>query len=561
MKKWLSLFLACMMTLCLAASALAEVPEYLNVDLVSEDGVWNYPMVKDKDITIRVVVSQASTQGNAEDIWYWEWIRQKLGVNIEVEQVQDRTEYKNIAFATGSLPDIMINMGVTASESVNYGAGEGMLLKIDEYIDSCMPNLKKVYDEHPDFKDAITAPDGHIYSLGNIGEEVNMSKLKRIFINQRWLEEAGLETPETLDEFIDMLRAFKARGENIIPMAGGYNATNPGMIILAAYGYVTDTASGMGIALRNGEVMFPYGDRELYGEYLRTMNTLYTEGLISHDYYTLDANTVRAAVAEDISGVYADTHYLAVPDTFSEWWAAKPLTSAFNDTPVWPSNTGHLSLGVWAISSETKYPEVCAALGDLFFNRYGAVYGLLGPMEGSEDLLGLMGGWFALETNGKYDGGYDFRDLYNDPQGIYGASAYTYRMKKVGALSGYALGITGNNMEQTVVEMAGHDFQMATEWDMTNPDAHYKAALEENMAPYCAPMYPPITFFTAEQTEQMTDLRSVINSYAESESAKFITGQRPLTDEELTKYFDGLDALGYQEYLQFYVDYYAENAE
>ena len=68
--------------------------------------------------------------------------------------------------------------------------------------------------------------------------------------------------------------------------------------------------------------------------------------------------------------------------------------------------------------------------------------------------------------------------------------------------------------------------------------------------------YPVIQSFTDEQNTAITDLSSVINAYIKENVAEFVTGKRAVTDEELTAYFDGLDAIGFQEYLQYYVDYY-----
>lgn len=65
-------------------------------------------------------------------------------------------------------------------------------------------------------------------------------------------------------------------------------------------------------------------------------------------------------------------------------------------------------------------------------------------------------------------------------------------------------------------------------------------------------------FFDSETNARVIELQSLINAYAESESAKFVTGARPLTEEELDQYFAGLDELGYQEYLGYYRDYYAD---
>ena len=66
--------------------------------------------------------------------------------------------------------------------------------------------------------------------------------------------------------------------------------------------------------------------------------------------------------------------------------------------------------------------------------------------------------------------------------------------------------------------------------------------------------YPNIIFFTSEETEAVMNLKSIIEDYVSSESAKFITGVRPLN--EIDNFFDELDVLGVQELLGYYKNYY-----
>ena len=81
--------------------------------------------------------------------------------------------------------------------------------------------------------------------------------------------------------------------------------------------------------------------------------------------------------------------------------------------------------------------------------------------------------------------------------------------------------------------------------------------METGLVPYVVETYPNNVFLDEATATAMTDLRVAFNEYATQEIAKFITGARPLTDDELTKYFDTMDSLGAQEYVQTYADYYA----
>ena len=49
-------------------------------------------------------------------------------------------------------------------------------------------------------------------------------------------------------------------------------------------------------------------------------------------------------------------------------------------------------------------------------------------------------------------------------------------------------------------------------------------------------------------------MKTAIDEYASQETAKFITGARPL--EDLDSYFDEIERLGAAEYVQVYQEYY-----
>ena len=64
----------------------------------------------------------------------------------------------------------------------------------------------------------------------------------------------------------------------------------------------------------------------------------------------------------------------------------------------------------------------------------------------------------------------------------------------------------------------------------------------------------PYIYFDVETTERIADLTQVINEYANTEFAKFVTGKRPLS--ELDAYFNEIERIGALELIQIYKDYY-----
>lgn len=546
MKKLWTALLALVLCLSLFTDAMAA-PDYIIND---GDGVTG-PITSEK-IEIDVVISQGAKQGNADEIWLWKYFEEVLNVKVNVEQVADGNEYRKLALASGDFPDIMINVGVTTSDIVTYGMDEGMFLKVDEYLDY-MPNLKAIYEEHPDYRAAIEAPDGHIYSIGGIADPNDETRNSQYHIQEKVLTELGLPVPTTLDEMVETMRAIKAAKPDMIPYSGSYDNSNPGLILWTALGVITSDAKGLSPALRNGEVIFPYGDREVYTEFLKTLNTLYTEDLMSHDFYTLTSTQVNAMIASNQGFVYTGAPWGCSPDIYMDWNAPKPLTSKLNDTMIWPANMGALTCNRWTINAETEYPEICCKLADFFFNKTGLVYGFYGPMTTETDILfDMTAGWYWDDATNWII----YPDLVNDTEGKYGGMENPYRQAKIMPFTGVHMGDYRTFFED-VAEHAKVDYRRV--WSYDSLDFRHYAGMVDNQKPYYVQGYPGNVFFDGATNERVVELKTLINSYVEAETAKFITGARALTEEELNKYFEELDKYGYQEYLQYYVDYYAAN--
>ena len=528
-----------------------DMPDYLNLD--SE-----LPIVKEGMAqTLVISVFQNAGWGDADKVWFWEYVRQEMNITPDITEVIDQAEYKSMTFASDSLPDVMIAMSLSPVELVKYGMGEQQLLEISQYInETLMPNLYAVYQKYPEFLDMITAPDGKLYALGNIGpdesiegcDEIDVGGIPRLFINQDWLKQAGVETPETLNDFLDLLRKFKTFGDDVIPLGGGNDAINPSVYILNALGYLGWDAYG--IAMRNDKPVIPYGDREAFGEFLKIMNTMYTEGLISQDYFSIDANTVRAQMAEGQIGVLAEPAYLSLPAEadYVKWWAVKPLTSDFNDTQQWIA-ANNISTGNFAVSSKTKVPELALRFADWFFDMtsYNTRLAWQGPGEGTDITYDMVKG-------ATYNG---IENIFPEVESGECASVWDYVTTRIAGFSGDLIGFSALRLKADS-RIGGHEElykgQDLNEETVTNGDLHYRWSVKENLYPYTKKGYPPIQFFTEEESIEMSDLSTVLQDTAKQEIAKFINGDRPLT--EIDDYFETLDGLGFQDYLQYYVDYY-----
>jgi hypothetical protein len=62
-----------------------------------------------------------------------------------------------------------------------------------------------------------------------------------------------------------------------------------------------------------------------------------------------------------------------------------------------------------------------------------------------------------------------------------------------------------------------------------------------------------------EQNIEITDLKTVLNSYISAESAKFATGIRPIS--EIDEFWEELKVMGIERYLEIYKEAYAPYME
>ena len=323
-----------------AASSETSVDEFawLNTE-------GTFPVVKEgTEKTLSIYVMQDQASGPIEDTWTYKFLTDQTNINLEFTSFypDNRDEFIALTLASGDMPDIIIGGKFTPSELVRYGEIEQQFIDLTPYInETYMPNLTALYEQYPEFKDIVTDGNGKTWSYGFIANPYDRGYIARAFINYEWLDQCKLEVPTTLDEFIDAMRAFKQAGLAKYPIGGSNVSAYPFTYIMNALGYAGPTGLANQICLRNGETVLPYADREVFGEFLKIANQLYTEGLIHPDFYTMDANTTKAIMAEGTGFIGESAPYSLVGDAHNDYWAAIPLTSEC--TTLTPSSTQPVS--------------------------------------------------------------------------------------------------------------------------------------------------------------------------------------------------------------------------
>ena len=205
---------------------------------------------------------------------------------------------------------------------------------------------------------------------------------------------------------------------------------------------------------------------EKYAEYIKLYHTLYSEGLLHPDKFTMDNAEARALYAERKVGVNTDFGpQLFDIDNFADYEMAKPLTSEWSKEPVVTSTLGYQKNLVF-ISADTEYPELCVRLLDYLYSDEGALYSHVGPAADSEDTLGVVQGYY-LNDKGEI--------VYKDIES--GTFATTFDLNKnVIRINNDVYGMDTRKAQMYQYEMLGAT-EPEQEFDHTNAPSHLKYQL------------------------------------------------------------------------------------
>jgi putative aldouronate transport system substrate-binding protein len=518
--------------------------DYLNVE--SE-----MPIAKQK-ITLTVVTDKDPSQGRADEIWFWKWAEKEMNIHFEVTDVEraNDAEKINLMFASNELPDIFFNVLTFTSVNVfQYGQKERQLLALNDLIDKYAPTIKEKFRQDPAARAQSACPDGNIYTLPGIDltSDENYTTY-RPFINGAWLKKLGLKMPETLDDFYNVLVAFRDKDPNgngqkdEIPISGRITTDlwyDVIPIISAAMGYVEP---GIKPCLKDGEAVL-FGASPLYGEYLKYMNRLFSEKLLDNDYFSNTTVQINAKGAAHRIGAHtAAAAFIVSIDDYLDYDSLPPLTSRWNNKKVWRESQNFIPFR-FAISRTCKYPEAAIRFADFFYSEKGSVYWYYGPPKGSPDTLGLIPGWIQNP-----DGSVSQDISQEELKKLNLDTSYDYLRKFVNAQGILSFG--SNNGMDVIERQMGKKMVR----DPSSLGGAFRVTMDRNVLPYYQPLYP-VVYFDEDTNDRILELTSTLNDYMTMMDARFITGIEPLSN--IDAYLARLKDLGVGELEKIYKEGYA----
>lgn len=159
-----------------------------------------HPLTKDEDFNNKEIYKLAEEATNV----HIEWMPIAAA---------DATDKVNIML-TSDLPDAFL--GLISSDQIASNMDSFADLAKDDLLKNNAPHVVEDYESSlSNGLDIVTWPDGSIRSLMTGPQNSYENDAEGImFMNKAWLDKVGKDVPTTIDEFYDVLKAFKEQDPN-----------------------------------------------------------------------------------------------------------------------------------------------------------------------------------------------------------------------------------------------------------------------------------------------------------------------------------------------------------
>lgn len=298
LKRWLLVLLAAMMVISVSAGCAGNKSPDTAAN--GEAGGDNAGGQSEEPLALTLMLPIFKTNYPKDGSPVAAELEQRTGTKIHFEWVPNASyaDKFNITLASGKLPDI-IYVGDVKGASFVSAVKSGAFWEVGPYLED-YPNLSQA---NPVVlaNSAIEGKNYGIYRSRALGRN-------GMAYRKDWLDKLGLEAPQTVDDFYNMLKAFK-EGD---PDGNGKDDTY-GMVLVKWTG---QWASGFDTiklwfgapnrwGIQDGKLV-PEHEYPEYLEALKFMKKLYDEKLINSDFAVMDSAKWTDPIVNGKAGVIVD---------------------------------------------------------------------------------------------------------------------------------------------------------------------------------------------------------------------------------------------------------------
>ena len=442
------------------------------------------------------------------DLTIWQEIGERTNIYFDFTAVSGITASDTFALmiAGGDYLDVICEMD-NFSEGVEAAIDQEIIQDISALIEEYCPTYWDLIKADDTAYLTLVTDSGYVGTLATIRGEGASTDLGGPILRSDWLEEFGLEDPETLDDLKEYLvAAYETYGAVMEFSAEGLDSLLMSCYNLAEY------------IVEDGTVYSIYSS-DRFRSYMETAAEWYAEGLIDPDFYSIQDTTENATkmangqyslVNNRAQGFATIMQYVTDPDSTITLHAISYVPADAADTiHVGQENALITDDDTWAISTACEDPVpllqlveyMCTEEGQLLFN------------------YGVEGLTYELDENG-------------DPQWtefVTDNSEYAFDVQEYLYATASIPGIRDFNREmydydEEELRAAELFSTMDTSWN-----------------------YPDYAVMTSDESSTYSAIESDLSTYAESMVLAFITGQTELNDSTWEDFTSTLESMGLQD--------------
>lgn len=267
--------------------------------------------IADKPLTLSLFVGldskAAASLTNLNEMLMWQEYEKRTGIHIDFMHppAGQETEQLNLIIASNDLPDMIFHGWKKIPGGPEKAINDGTIIVMNDLIEKYAPNIQRVFEDEQIKLDSLT-DDGHYFMMPGMRYEAEQRLFEGFQVRKDWLEKLNIEIPKTMDDWYNMLTAFKTQDPNgnneadEIPFLGG----NKIVAYLGICCFMDAWGMSYDFYVDNGKIKWGPVEPE-YKEYLDTMRKWYAEGLIDPDYMvSTDRKIFDAKVLSNQGGSY-----------------------------------------------------------------------------------------------------------------------------------------------------------------------------------------------------------------------------------------------------------------
>ena len=511
------------------ADATSYAKEVFGDDVQPEE--VSYPVDTDESLSLVATFPDPlfSSYPNAmADCSIYKAAEEATGIHVDFQGMSTSAsnEQFNVMVASGSYPDL-IGWGLNFANGDDAEVDEDVILDLTEDIAQYAPNYYNLLSTDDELLKTAVSSSGYITAFYGLTTEDGLAK-EGLAIRTDELQKLGLEKPYTIDDYENVLAAFKDDGlkQPLMMLAPGAIQDNwlAGAFDVAAF----CNSFPMSVAptyVQDGEIKFgPVEDG--FKDYITLMHDWYEKGYIESDFISDNSNWnspdyANAITTGDAGIFYCDWGNLggyieaseidgfALEATY-DMHASEDSINHFGTFITKSASNG------FRITTNCENVELACQWGDWWYSEEGSLlanYGVEG--EGFEYVDGVPT-FTSLVT----DSDLGMRD----------------------ALLVYASNGTINCVIDNNAVASGY-----SEVDKAAPEIWAKGMDD-------AYVIPTSMTLSADQSTEAANIYSDIQTLCMESIAKFITGDKSL--DEFADFVQQIEDMGIQDYLDIYQECY-----